>query len=169
MTQLLAPGLSPRGPKIDLRTAPVEFVVNGVTVKHIFSSSASVFVYRCCVLLIRWSVFLWRGPPPHWAKASSSSRLLDHTQTHHSRWDSSGRVMSSSQGPTPDNTRQSQATDFHNSGGIRTRNPSKQAAADPRLRQRGHLDGLHLSISGYVFFRVSHTAQRVPGLTFGSH
>ena len=29
-------------------------------------------------------------------------------------------------------------TDIHASGGIRTRNPRKRAAADPRLRPRGH-------------------------------
>ena len=29
-------------------------------------------------------------------------------------------------------------------GGIRTRNPSKRAAADPRLRQRGHWDRLRI-------------------------
>jgi hypothetical protein len=31
-------------------------------------------------------------------------------------------------------------TDRHAPGGIRNSNPSKQAAADPRLRQRGHWD-----------------------------
>jgi hypothetical protein len=33
-----------------------------------------------------------------------------------------------------DNTQQSQQTDIRDPGGIRTRNPSKPAAADPRLR-----------------------------------
>ena len=37
-----------------------------------------------------------------------------------------------------DNTQHSQETDIHALGGIRTRNPSKRAAADPHLRQRGH-------------------------------
>ena len=32
----------------------------------------------------------------------------------------------------------SQGTEIHTPGGIRTRNPSKRAAADPRLRPRGH-------------------------------
>ena len=36
-----------------------------------------------------------------------------HTTTHHSRQDSSGRVISSSQRPLPDNTRHSQQTDIH--------------------------------------------------------
>jgi hypothetical protein len=35
-----------------------------------------------------------------------------------------------SQRPLPDNIQQSQETDFHSLGGIRTRNPSKPAAAD---------------------------------------
>jgi hypothetical protein len=37
-----------------------------------------------------------------------------------------------------DNTQHSQETDIHVLGGIRTRNSSKQAAADPHLKQRGH-------------------------------
>ena len=40
--------------------------------------------------------------------------------------------------PLPDKTQHSQQTDIHAAGGIRTRNTSKQAAADPRLRWRGH-------------------------------
>jgi hypothetical protein len=47
-------------------------------------------------------------------------------------------------GPTkrslPDKTQHSQETDIHFPGGIRTHNPSKRTAADPRLRPRGHLD-----------------------------
>jgi hypothetical protein len=35
-------------------------------------------------------------------------------------------------------TLMSQQTDVHAPGGIQTRNPSKRAAADPRLRPRGH-------------------------------
>jgi hypothetical protein len=31
-------------------------------------------------------------------------------------------------------------TDIHAPGGIQTHNPSKRAAVDPRLRQRGHWD-----------------------------
>ena len=43
-----------------------------------------------------------------------------HTTTQHSRQDSSGRVISSSQRPLPDNTRHSQQTNIHAPGGIRT-------------------------------------------------
>jgi hypothetical protein len=45
-----------------------------------------------------------------------------------------------SQKPVPDNTKQSQQTGIHGTGGIRTHNPRKRAAADPRLRPHGHWD-----------------------------
>jgi hypothetical protein len=45
-------------------------------------------------------------------------------------------------GPLPKNTKHSQETGIHAPSGIRTRNPSKRAAADTRLRRRGHWDRL---------------------------
>ena len=48
-----------------------------------------------------------------------------HTTTQHSRYDSSGRVISSSQRPLPDNTRHSQQTNIHAPGGIRTHDFSR--------------------------------------------
>ena len=42
------------------------------------------------------------------------------TNTHHSRYDSSERVISSSQRPLPYNTHNSQLTNIHAPGGIRT-------------------------------------------------
>jgi hypothetical protein len=77
---------------------------------------------------------------PQWARASSLSRLHDHTQTHHTRYDPSGRVISPTQRPLPDNTQHSQETDLHAPAGIRTHNPRKRATADRRLRSRGHGD-----------------------------
>jgi hypothetical protein len=52
-----------------------------------------------------------------------------HTTTHHSRYDSSGRVISLSQRPPPENTQQSQQTDIHAHGGIRTHDLSRRAGA----------------------------------------
>ena len=49
-------------------------------------------------------------------------------------------MIGPSQIPLPDNTQHSQETDIHPSGGIRTRNSSKQEAADPRIRPCGHWD-----------------------------
>ena len=64
-----------------------------------------------------------------------------HTSAHHRSMDFSGRVISPSQRPLPgNNTQHSTQTDIHVPGGIRTHNPSKRAAVDPRLRPRGHWD-----------------------------
>ena len=52
-----------------------------------------------------------------------------HTMTQHSRQDSSGRAISSSQRPLPDNTRHSQQTNIHAPGGIRTQDLSRRATA----------------------------------------
>ena len=60
------------------------------------------------------------GPGPPYYR-----RLHDHTRTHHTRQDSSGRVISSSQRPLPDNTRHSQQTNIHAPGGIRTHDLSR--------------------------------------------
>jgi hypothetical protein len=63
--------------------------------------------------------------------------LPSHTDTSHSvglLWTSDQPT----QRPLPDNTQHSKETDIHTPGGIRNRNPSKRAAADPRLRPRGH-------------------------------
>jgi hypothetical protein len=52
----------------------------------------------------------------------------------------SGRVISPTQRPLPDDTQYSQETNIHAPGEIRTHNPSKWAAPDSRLRPRGHWD-----------------------------
>jgi len=53
--------------------------------------------------------------------------------THHTLSDSSGRVISPTRRPLPDNTQHSQQTDIRAPGEIRTRNPNKWAAADHAL------------------------------------
>jgi hypothetical protein len=82
-------------------------------------------------------------PPPNGATATivpappHFRRLHGHTHTHHTRQDSSGRVISLTQRPFPDNTRKRQ--DIRAPGGIWT-HLSKSMAADPHLRLRGHWD-----------------------------
>ena len=49
-------------------------------------------------------------------------------------------MINPSQRPLPDNTQQSQQTNVHAPGVIRTHNLSRRAAADLRLRPRGHWD-----------------------------
>jgi len=68
---------------------------------------------------------------PQWVEASSLSRIHDHTQTHHTRWDSCWREISSSQRPLSDNTQHSQQTNIHVPDVIRTHNASKRADAPP--------------------------------------
>jgi hypothetical protein len=55
------------------------------------------------------------------------------SQTHHTRYDASGRTFSPTQTPLPDNTQHSQEKHPALSR-IRTGNHSKRAAADPCLR-----------------------------------
>jgi hypothetical protein len=50
-----------------------------------------------------------------------------------------------------DNTRHPQQTNLHPSGGIRTRNPSKRAAADPRLTLPLHLGATGLALKKAIF------------------
>jgi len=54
--------------------------------------------------------------------------LHDHTQTYHTRDDSSGRVISLAQKPLPDITQHSQEIDIHAPGRIRTCNLSQREA-----------------------------------------
>ena len=55
--------------------------------------------------------------------------FLDHTQRRNTvEMDSSGQVIRSSQRPLPDNTRQSQQTNIHAPGGIRTQDLSRRTA-----------------------------------------
>ena len=85
-------------------------------------------------------VYFWSDNPPVGQGLLVHEVSSSHTTTHHSRQDSSGRVISSSQRPLPDNTQHPQQTNIHTSGGIRTHRLSRRAAADPRLRPRGHWD-----------------------------
>jgi hypothetical protein len=89
--------------------------------------------------VIAVSPYPWRNSP-NCARASSFSRFYDHTQTRHTRQDSSGRVISLSQKPLLDYTQQSQETDFHVLGEIRTRSFRKQASLNARLTPRWHWD-----------------------------
>jgi len=60
-------------------------------------------------------------------------------------------VISPSQRPLPDKTHHSQETDTRASGGVRIRNPSKRAAADPRLRPYDHWNRPRLVLQPAVY------------------
>jgi len=72
--------------------------------------------------------------------AASLSRLSDHTQIHHTRSDSSGRAISPTQRPLPDNTQHSQETEFHAPAGFETHNPGKPTTTNRRLRAEKYND-----------------------------
>jgi hypothetical protein len=77
--------------------------------------------------------FLWLCSPSR-AMASLFTRFLDHTQ----RRATVGRTpLDESQRPLPDNTQQ---TNIHTLGGIRTHDHSRWAAVGLQLRPRGHWD-----------------------------
>ena len=63
---------------------------------------------------------------------------LSHSDTQHTRWDSSGRMIGPPLRLLPDNTQHTKATDNHNPDGILTLNLNMRAAAGPRLRSRAY-------------------------------
>ena len=86
-----------------------------------------------------FSVFPWRNGP-HWARPTHyrgftiTPRLITFSRTPLDEWSARRRDFYLY------NTQHSQQTDIHAPGGNWTRNPSKRAAADRRLKQRGHWD-----------------------------
>jgi len=103
--------------------------------------SISSSVILCSFVLLVYNFFFAVALRPN---AGHGLLILEvsrsHTTTHHSQYDSSGQVISSSQRPLPDNIQNSQQTNIHAPGGIRTHDLSRRAAADLLLRPRGHWD-----------------------------
>jgi hypothetical protein len=100
---------------------------------------SEVFVIICSSKVI----FFYHDATALVAKAFSLSRFVVTLRHTHTRQDSSGLAISPTQRPLPDKTQLSQERDIDNPGGIRTQNPSKQAAADPRFGPCGHWDRLN--------------------------
>ena len=94
----------------------------------------------CYALDLFISLFLARKSPPPPVGQGLFIREVSrsHITKRHSRQDSPGRVISSSQRPLPNNTQQQ--INIHAPGGIRTHNLSRRAAAELSLRPRGHWD-----------------------------
>jgi len=92
-----------------------------------------------------------------------------HTAMHHSRWDSPGQVISSSQKPLPDNTQHSQQTDIHVPGGIRTHDLSRLEAVDLRPRPRGYWDRHYRNITLDIVNCLTITSQKLVGLNGNIH
>ena len=121
---------------------------------------------KCCKLK-HYSVriLFWRNSPPMGQVFLIHEVSRSLTTTHHSRCDSSGRQISSSQRPLPYNTQHSQQTDIHAPGGIRTHNLSRRKAADLSLRPRGHWDRQCVHLVRLICnSKYSYTS--TPGCTF---
>jgi hypothetical protein len=73
-----------------------------------------------------------RPPPGGWTAPSGSGPphyrgfTITIIYMHHIRQDSTGRVISPTQRPLPDNTQHSQETDIHAPSGIRTHKPARE-------------------------------------------
>jgi hypothetical protein len=80
------------------------------------------------------------------------SMFRDHIPTHHSRKPPWGQATSPMQRPLPDNAQHTQETDIHASSGIRTHNPSKHAAAQPRLKTLRPPESVGLSVRSHGIF-----------------
>ena len=78
---------------------------------------------------------IWCNSPPVGQGLLIQGVSRAHITTHYSRYDSSGEVISPSQRPLRDNTKQLQQTEFHTPSGIRTHDLSRRVAADLRLRR----------------------------------
>jgi len=117
------------------------FVLDLIALFYICGKRAIVYLF---IIIIFFSAVALRPNAGHGLLILDVSR--SHTTTHHSRQDSTGLVISSSQRPLPDNTQHSRQTNFHAAGGIRTQDLSRRAAAHLRLRPRGHWDRLIKSL-----------------------
>jgi len=87
------------------------------------------------------------------------SRFEINTQAHHTLQGSSGRVIGLSKRRLPDNKQRPQETNVRAPGVIRTRNPNKRAAAEPRPTWRGNAIGLCGGLGDtnftFVFYAVT--------------
>ena len=100
------------------------------------------------LLWCSYNIIIYFSPVAQQPKAGRGRLIVQvgrsQTMTHRSWQDFSGRGIGLSERPLPDNTQQSQGTDFHAPGGIRIRNPSRRSAADPRLRPLYHWHRHHV-------------------------
>ena len=97
----------------------------------LFQSKMAANVGRCKIVTYRYTSFLIELRPN-----AGHGLLIEEVARPHRTIP----MTSSSQRAQPDNTQHSQETDTHAHGGIRTLNLGKRAAADLRLRPRGHRD-----------------------------
>jgi hypothetical protein len=138
---------------------PITQTINWITPYVLVSRSSLPFttintLYTLHILLYTLHTYI-----PHIYNIFTITKGQDLLTKHMASWsysdtphsvDSSGQAISPTQRPLHDNTQHSQQTDIHAVSGVQTHDPSKRAAADPRLRRRGHWDR---SVSGiYILY-----------------
>ena len=111
------------------------------------------------MIIIVICLFLARQPPPlpQWARASSFTRFLDHTQRRNTFCRTPLDELSASRGDlylTTHNTRNRQAS--MPPAGIRTHNLTRRAAVDLRLRPRGHWDRQFVLLNSELIYALIH-------------
>jgi len=122
-------------------------VVVVIVLVVVVAPAATTFVFVTVFVVAVAALALVLFPVALQPNAGHGLHILEvsrsHTTTHHSRLDSSGRVISSSPRTLPDNTQHSQQKNTQSPSGIRTHDLSRRADADLRLRLRGHWDRLY--------------------------
>ena len=140
---------------VDVTESSLGSADNRIPIYQTSSLQTSSYIPTAQLSSIQQSFFFILGRQPPMGKGLLIQEVSrSHTTTRHSRQDSSGRVIGSSQGPLPDNTRHSQQTDIHAPAGIRTHNLSWRAAVDLCLRPRSHWDRPQQSL--LVLIQIKH-------------
>ena len=103
--------------------------------------------------------FPWPTAPSEPGRTRYRGFSVTLRQTHRTRQDPSGRVISLTQRLLPGDTHHSQETETRTSDGIRTPNPSKRAAVNPLLqtpRQLGSIPKQYLQITKFALSKSIH-------------
>jgi len=93
------------------------------------STIITVHVYVKIEVRVQEKISFFLAQQPYWTRASSLSRLHDHIQKHQTLSDSSGQVTSPFEETSTLQHTTLTETHINAPRGIRTRNPSKKAAA----------------------------------------
>jgi hypothetical protein len=114
-------------------------MVNLVMRQHTFICFTCCLVWRGMSTSLKTSRFR-----TYWADVGQGLLIIGASRSHSGAPHSVGFLWTSDQtdveASLPDSTQHTKEKDIHAASGIRNRNPNKRAAADPRLRQRGHWD-----------------------------
>ena len=132
--------------------------------KFLQNHDSSVFKQVACPLCL----FVFGATPPSHPPVGQGLFIQEvprsQTTTNHTQQDSSGRVISSSKRLLPDNTQQSQQTNIHAHGGIRTPQSQQATGHRPTPQKARPLKPAAYSLyrgkqSTYCFLMVFYTLQ----------